>query len=225
MVSWRSARKALYGAFGLAAVVSLTSVVPSLFDSATQGEAIPGLLVDGAILAAVVAGFVIDGKPPSSASAAKSPAASAATLPDWSSDAGSSLKVKLQLGGAEPRVVPLGELQAKANQMVVVLGGPDAWVRECLKAARFSAELFRAPPRACTALSTQAPRYAVPAAPSHTPRARTDGRRCTTSCTRHRVGRHPRRASQSRLRALRLLQRLRQDCALGGRAIRRRAVR
>lgn len=143
--SWRTARYIVYVAFGIGALAGLSGVVPVLLSGEdVGGDGVAGVIVDSLTVAAAAAGAYVDFSSASEPPPSPKPAASPAVEPsDWSGEQ-RSLRLNLRLSAMETKAASLAELQMGARQVVVLLGGPAPWVRECLVSARFSSELFQA---------------------------------------------------------------------------------
>ena len=145
--SWRTARYVIYGAFGIGALAGLAGALPDLLSGAeAAGDGIAGVVVDSLTLAAAAAGAYVDSaaaSAPAPSSKSEVAVAPPLELSDWTGDQ-RSLRLNLRLSPTETKAASLAELQMGARQVVVLLGGPAPWVRECLVSARFSSELFQA---------------------------------------------------------------------------------
>ena len=145
-IDGRTARKILYGVFALGSAAGLSTALPELVSVASGsstdvglGEAVAGVVVDGLTLGACVLGFKID---TGEAVAAAEVEAKAAGIPTASAMDVSALGVEVLTESGKRRPAVVGELQAEAQRSIVVLAGPGAWVKECVKSARFVSEVF-----------------------------------------------------------------------------------
>ena len=145
-IDGRTARKILYGVFALGSAAGLSTALPELVSVASGsstdvglGEAVAGVVVDGLTLGACVLGFKIDS---GEAVAAAEVEAKAAGIPTASSMDVSALGVEVLTESGKRRPAVVGELQAEAQRSIIVLAGPGAWVKECVKSARFVSEVF-----------------------------------------------------------------------------------
>ena len=145
-INGRTARKILYGVFALGSAAGLSTALPELVSVASGsstdvglGEAVAGVVVDGLTLGACVLGFKID---TGEAVAAAEVEAKAAGIPTASAMDVSALGVEVLTESGKRRPAVVGELQAEAQRSIIVLAGPGAWVKECVKSARFVSEVF-----------------------------------------------------------------------------------
>ena len=145
-IDGRTARKILYGVFALGSAAGLSTALPELVSVASGsstdvglGEAVAGVVVDGLTLGACVLGFKID---TGEAVAAAEVEAKDAGIPTASAMDVSALGVEVLTESGKRRPAVVGELQAEAQRSIIVLAGSGAWVKECVKSARFVSEVF-----------------------------------------------------------------------------------
>ena len=145
-IDGRTARKILYGVFALGSAAGLSTALPELVSVASGsstdvglGEAVAGVVVDGLTLGACVLGFKID---TGEAVAAAEVEAKDAGIPTASAMDVSALGVEVLTESGKRRPAVVGALQAEAQRSIIVLAGPGAWVKECVKSARFVSEVF-----------------------------------------------------------------------------------
>jgi hypothetical protein len=139
--SWRTARLAIYAAFGIGGLAGLSSAVPAMLSGqrADGGDGVVGVVVDVLTVLAAIAGAVVDTQ--AASKPASKPRSTASPLPDWGDSGG--LRVQLRLSDREIKPATLDEVVRGARQTVVLLGGGEAFLRQALVSARFDGELFR----------------------------------------------------------------------------------
>ena len=146
-IDGRTARQILYGVFALGSAAGLSTALPELVSVASGanvdvglGEAFAGVVVDGLTLGACVLGFKIDS---GEAVAEAEVEAKSAGIPTASTLDVSSLGIELlDESGKRRPAATVGELQEAAQRAIIILAGPGAWVKECVKSARFVSEVF-----------------------------------------------------------------------------------
>eukprot|EP00962_Isochrysis_galbana_P043145 scaffold16335_cov101-Isochrysis_galbana.AAC.3 len=141
-LSWRTARLAIYSAFGIGGLAGLSSTVPAMLSGqpVDGGDGVVGVVIDAVTVLAAVAGAVVDTQ--AASKPASQPASPSATpLPDWGDSGG--LRLQLRLSDREVKPATLDEVIRGAKQTIVLLGGGEAFLRQALISARFDGELFR----------------------------------------------------------------------------------
>jgi len=146
-IDGRTARQILYGVFALGSAAGLSTALPELVSVASGanvdvglGEAFAGVVVDGLTLGACVLGFKIDS---GEAVAEAEVEAKSAGIPTASTLDVSGLGIELlDESGKRRPAATVGELQEAAQRAIIILAGPGAWVKECVKSARFVSEVF-----------------------------------------------------------------------------------